>query len=153
MACWFSDERMDMLKISKKDLTKEVLDIFETLDDVKDHKTMIEFASKFKNLKKVSRDDLLLITAFDARLISGDIDSYIKELSEFKYSSITPRAALPSVYLNTYGESEIEEKGVYIDSESIESMEKKINDDLLAEKEKNEETSKETPEKEDKKDK
>lgn len=106
---WFTEEKLASLKIAKNELSKSVVALFEKLDDVKDKDSMIEFATSIKNLKNLKPVDKLFIAAFDPRL-SGNVESYIDELKNFRFLPTTPKAALPLIYLRTYGTTEIESR-------------------------------------------
>ena len=106
---WFTEEKLASLKITKYELSKSVVALFEKLDDVKDKDSMVEFATSIKNLKNLKPVDKLFIAAFDPRL-TGNVEAYIEELKNFRFIPSTPKAALPSIYLLTYGKSEIESR-------------------------------------------
>lgn len=106
---WFTEEKLTSLKITKDELSKSVVALFEKLDDVKDKDSMVEFATSIKNLKNLKSVDKLFIAAFDPRL-AGNVEEYIEELKNFRFLLTTPKAALPLIYLRTYGEKEIESR-------------------------------------------
>ena len=105
---WFTEEKLASLKITKDELSKSVVALFEKLNDVKDKDSMVEFATSIKNLKNLKPVDKLFIAAFDPRL-TGNVEEYIEELKNFRFiPKVTLRASLPLIYINTYGENEIE---------------------------------------------
>lgn len=106
---WFTEEKLASLKITKDELSKSVVTLFEKLDDVKDKDSMVEFATSIKNLKNLKPVDKLFIAAFDPRL-TGNVEEYIEELKNFRFIPTTPKSALPLIYLRTYGEKEIESR-------------------------------------------
>ena len=108
MAKWFTAEKLEKLHMKKEDLSKSIVSIFETIENVKDHHSMIKLAESIISVKNLKADDKLLIAAFDPRLTGDKTASYIEELKSFRFIPTTPRAALPLIYLNTYGEDEIE---------------------------------------------
>ena len=108
MAKWFTPEKLEKLHMKKEDLSKSIVSIFETIENVKDHHSMIKLAESIISVKNLKADDKLLIAAFDPRLTGDKTASYIEELKSFRFIPMTPRAALPLIYLNTYGEDEIE---------------------------------------------
>lgn len=105
---WFTEEKLASLKITKDELSKSVVALFEKLDDVKDKDSMVDFTTSIKNLKNLKPVDKLFIAAFDPRLV-GNVEEYIEELKNFRFiPKSTLRASLPLIYINTYGENEIE---------------------------------------------
>lgn len=108
MAKWFTVEKLESLNIKKEELSNSIVSIFETIENVKDRDSMVSFAESILGIKKLKAEDKLLIAAFDPRLTGSKAASYIEELKSFRFIPTTPRAALPLIYLNTYGEDEIE---------------------------------------------
>lgn len=107
MAKWFTEEKLEGLHLKKEELSKSIVSIFETIENVKDHESMIELAKSIVGVKNLKADDKLLIAAFDPRLTGSNAAKYVEELKTYRFIPTTPHAALPLIYLNTYGEDEI----------------------------------------------